>query len=256
MKISSSDNIKIKNLKKLKQKKYREELGQFFVENLVIIKDALSAGYKPISIFATEQFALKNKKELERIIQESKLNDWFEISEKINKSFSDLENPSGICVVYKIPMKSKLLFDKSTLYLNSIGDPGNLGTIFRSAVAFGFNNIILDETCADEYNYKTINASKDAIFKVNINHDKNLKLLRDVKNKMPIVSTRMKGAKNIDTLNKYKKFCLVLGDESRGVDKNIETLADEFVKINIRPEIESLNVAMATAIILHSIYNK
>ncbi len=256
MKISSPDNLKIKNLKKLKQKKYRQELGQFFVENLVIINDALSAGYKPISIFATEQFSLKNKKKLERIIQESKLSDWFEISDKINKSFSDLENPSGICVVYKIPVESKLFLDKSILYLNSIGDPGNLGAILRSAVAFGFKNIILDETCADEYNFKTINASKDAIFKVNINHDKNLTFLKQIKSKMPIVSTKMSGGKNIDVLNKHKKFCLVLGDESRGVDKNIEKIADEFVKINISSDIESLNVASATAIILHSIYNK
>ena len=256
MVISSADNSKIENLKKLKLKKYREELGEFLVENLVIINDALKAGYRPISIFASEEFAKKNKVVLENITRESKLNDWFEISDKINKSFSNLENPSGLGAVYKNIEPKNLVFDKSLLYLNSIGDPGNLGTIFRSAVAFGVKNIILDETCVDQYNYKTINAAKDAIFKINIYHDKNLKLLKEIKEKMPIISTKIDGPKNINILNKHKKFCLVIGDESRGVDKNIEKLADEFLKINISGDIESLNVAMATAIILHNVYNK
>ncbi|MDO8669311.1 MAG: RNA methyltransferase [Candidatus Buchananbacteria bacterium] len=256
MKISSPDNLKIKNLKKLKQKKYREKSGEFFVENLTIIKDALKSGYRPTAVFASEEFALKNKKELEMIIKSAKLPDWLEVSDKINKSFSNLENPSGICAVYKTLPASELSFDNSILYLNSIGDPGNLGTILRSALAFDFKNIILDETCADAYNFKTINAAKDAIFKINLYHDENLQLLKKIKSKMPIISTSLNKSKDINILKKYPKICLVLGDESNGVDKKIENLADESVKINISSEIESLNVASAAAIILHSFYNK
>ena len=77
-----------------------------------------------------------------------------------------------------------------------------------------------------------------------------------MKGQLPIVSTIMNKADNINDLNKLKNFCLVLGDESRGVDKNIEKIADKFIKINISPDIESLNVASAAAIILHSVYNK
>lgn len=256
MKIVSSDNAKIKHLKKLKQKKYRQEFGQFLVENLVIIGDGLSADYKPISLFATAEFIAKNKKDWDDIIKLSGLNDYFEISSQINKSFSNLENPSGVGAVYKITPTAKLSLDKPILYLNSLGDPGNLGAIFRSALAFGFKNIVLDETCADAYNYKTISAAKDAIFKVNIYEDKKLDLLKQIKAKMPIISTRMDLAKNIEILKKYENFCLVLGDESRGVDKDIEKMADEFIKINISPAIESLNVAAAAAIIMHYIYNE
>lgn len=256
MKITSPDNLKIKNLKKLQAKKYRKEFGEFVVENLVIISDGLKAGHKPISLFASEDFSEKNREALEKLASQSHLNDWFEISEKINKSFSSLEHPSGICAVYKIIEPKKINFNQSILYLNSIGDPGNLGTIIRSAVAYGFKEIVLDETCADEYNYKTINAAKDAIFKVNINHDKDFKILAAIKNQMPIISTRIKQAKDIDILKKYKKLCLVVGDESKGVDEKIENLAEEFIKINISADIESLNVATATAIILNSIYNK
>ncbi len=254
--ISSPDNIKIKHLKKLQLKKYRVELGEFFVENLVIILDALKAGYKPISLFVSEEFMAKNRDTIENIISKSNLNDWFEISERINKSFSNLDNPSGICAVYQKIGVKPLSFDEPIIYLNSIGDPGNLGTIMRSAVAFGFHNLILDETCVDEYNFKTINAAKDAFFKINIFHDKNLEILKEIKNYLPIISTKMTDGNNITSLKKFDNFCLVLGDESRGVDEKIETLADNFIKINITKDIESLNVASATAIILHSIYNK
>ena len=256
MEITSPANLKIKNLKKLQQKKYRQEFGEFLVENLIIIRDGLKAGYRPTAIFATPQFITKNKSEFNRIIKTSGLRDYFTISEKINKLFSNLETPMGIAATYKIPKEIKLSFDQSILYLNSIGDPGNLGAIFRSALAFGFKNIILDETCADPYNFKAISAAKDAIFKVNVSYDSDLKILKQIKGNLPIISTRMTSAKNIETLRKYKNLCLVLGDESRGVDKNIEKLADEFVKINISNEIESLNVAVAAAVILHYVYNK
>ncbi|NCN07409.1 RNA methyltransferase [Candidatus Falkowbacteria bacterium] len=254
--ISSDDNAKIKHLKKLQLKKYREEFGEFLVENLVIIQDALAAGYKPISLFVSDEFLIKNREVVTAIANQSNLSDWFEINLKINKSFSNLDHPAGICAVYKKPTLKPISYDQSILYLNSIGDPGNLGTIFRSAVAFGFKDIILDETCVDVYNFKTIAAAKDTIFKININYDKNFTLLNKMKGQLPIVSTIMNKADNINDLNKLKNFCLVLGDESRGVDKNIEKIADKFIKINISPDIESLNVASAAAIILHSVYNK
>ena len=256
MEITSPDNLKIKNLKKLQQKKYRQAFGEFLVENLIIIRDGLKAGYRPTAVFATPQFIAKNKSEFNRIIKASGLKDYFTISEKINKLFSNLETPMGIAAIYKIPKETKLSFDQSILYLNSIGDPGNLGTILRSALAFGFKNIILDETCADPYNYKAVGAAKDAILKVNVSYDRDLKILKQIKGHLPIISTRMERAKNINQLKKYKNLCLVLGDESQGVDKKIEKLADEFVRINISSEIESLNVATAAAIILHYVYNK
>src|SRR3989338_917619 len=256
MKIASPDNSKIKNLKKLKQKKYRKNFGEFLVENLVIISDALKAGYKPMAIFATSNFSAKNRTELEKIIKQSDLNDYWEISDKINKSFSNLEIPSGLTAVYKLPAEKELLFDQSILYLNNISDPGNLGAIFRSAVAFNHSHIILDETCADAYNYKTINAAKDAIFKINIIYDDNLRLLKQLKCQLPIISTATVGAQGLDILKKTNKRCLVFGSESRGVAEKIRQLADSSVKIKMSREMESLNVASAAAIILHYIYNQ
>jgi RNA methyltransferase, TrmH family len=253
--ITSKDNEKIKHLKKLGAKKYREEFGEFLVENFTIIKDATLAGVKPLAIFATSEFVEKNELELEGIILDTKVESYFEIDNKINKQFSNLKNPSGICAVYEIKEGRKLETDKHIVYLNSIGDPGNLGTILRSAIAFDLKTIVLDETCADPYNYKSINSAKDAIFKVDIIFDENLEILKKIKKEMKIVSTKMDGDKDISKLDSKKPFCIVLGDESRGVDDDITKLSDEFVKIKISKDIESLNVASAGAIIFYSIYS-
>ena len=254
--ISSKDNSKIKNLKKLKQKKYRESMGKFFVENLVIISDALTAGFKFDYIFLTKDFILKNKEAVKKILDKCGDDQVFIITSEVNKSFSNLENPSGVCALYSKSDNGDIDINEPIVYLNSIGDPGNLGTILRSALAFGLKNIVLDETCADLYNHKTINAAKDSIFKLNILEDENLEILKNIKQEMPIISTQLEKSKDLNILDKLEKFCIVLGDESNGVDKKIQKLEDQFVKIKMSKDIESLNVASAAAIIFYKIYNK
>lgn len=253
--ITGKDNQKIKHLKKLSSKKYREEFGEFTVENFTIIKDGATAGFKPISVFATASFVEKHESELTDILKKTDNKFYFEIDERINKQFSNLKTPPGICAVYELPEKGSFKTDKHIAYLNSIGDTGNMGTILRSALAFNIETVVLDETCADPYNYKCINAAKDAIFKIRIVQDKDMKILQKIKKNMKIVSTRVFEAKNIDDFDIAKPFCMVLGDESRGVSDKIQNMSDEFVKIKMNPEIESLNVASVAAIIFNKIYS-
>ena len=249
MKITSKDNEKIKHLKKLSQKKHREEAGEFVVENLKIISDALKSGIVFESLFITETFQKNNSEKLKDILKRA--GDYFVIDEKINKSFSSLDTPSGICAVYKIK-KRDIDFSDKIVYLNNISDPGNLGTILRTALAFGFKNIVLDEFCVDIYNPKTIQASKDAIFKLNIASDENMRILGEIKAKMPIISTRMENATDLREYKAKKKYCLVLGSEAHGVSAEIQKLTDEFVKINISQDMESLNVAVASGIVFYA----
>jgi len=248
--IESKDNKKIKHLRKLNNKKYRDEYSEFLVENWTTIKDAFQDGYKFKQIFITNEFLEKNKPEIEKMLVE----ETYLINERINESFSNLKTASGICAVYD-KLDNKINLKKSIIYLNAISDPGNLGTILRSALAFNFKNIILDENCVDLYNYKVINASKDAVFKLNIEIDKNLKILKQIKDKIKIFSTRLEKSNGLDILKKEKIFCLVLGNESHGVSKEIQKLSDAFIKINMEDEIESLNVSSVAAIIFHQIYN-
>lgn len=248
--IKSKDNEKIKILKKLGQKKYRDQLAVFLVENLSIIYDALRAGIVFESLFVTEGFIKKNKEKFDFILKNAK--EYYLIDEKINKSFSGLETPSGICAIYKKQGRESD-FTKPIIYLNGIGDPGNLGTILRSALAFNLKNIVIDEKCADIYNFKTVNSAKDAIFKLNIVFDKNREILKEIKKKMLIFSTEVKNGKEIKDIKNKKLFCLVLGSEAHGVDKEILEMSDDFITIKTSGEIESLNVASAAAIIFSSL---
>ena len=251
LEIKSKDNSKIKYLRKLNQKKYRDEYSEFLVENFVTIKDAFCSSFKAKQFFVTEEFYEKNKAEIKKMsVEETYL-----IDQRINESFSDLKTASGVCVVYD-KLDSKIDFKKTIIYLNAINDPGNLGTILRSALAFDLKNVVLDEKCVDLYNSKVINAAKDAIFKLNIEIDKNLGLLRLIKKKMKVFSTRLEKSNGLELFKKEDIFCLVLGSESHGVDQKIQNLSDNFVKINMGKEIESLNVSGAAAIIFNQIYNK
>ncbi len=253
LEITSKNNLKIKFLRQLGQKKYRDESGKFLVENAVIIQDALKAGIIFDAIFFTKDFIDKNKEKFEFIIEKGGVSEYCLIDEKINKSFSALDTAPGIAAVYFKPER-KIDCAKPIIYLNAINDPGNLGTIFRSALAFGLKNIVVDERSADVYNPKTINAAKDAIFKLNIALDKDLKILKEIKKKMPVFSTRLEKSEGLEILKKEKLFCIVLGSESHGVDEAIQSMSDNFIRIPMSKEIESLNVAASAAIVFWEIF--
>ncbi|MDP3900070.1 MAG: RNA methyltransferase [bacterium] len=251
--ISSASNEKIKLLKKLQKKSVRDETGQFVVENLVIIHDAVTAGFKPTSLFVTQAMMNSTDKKLQLILKNC--NDIFLINEKVNKSFSTLTTPAGLAAIFTKPT-SEIIFDKHIVYCNAISDPGNLGAILRTAVAFAIKNIVVDENCADVYNPKTISAAKDAIFKVNIAHDTNLTIFKKIKNSLPIYATDTAGKTNFKTVITGKPFCLVLGNEANGVSKNILKQADALISINMSDNIESLNVAVSAGIIMQAIWER
>lgn len=261
--IASKNNAKIKTLRLLGQKKYRDENGKFLVENAVIIRDAAKAGIVFDAIFATKNFIENDKEMFNLIVHNTKSSECYLIDEKINKSFSSLDTAPGIAAVYSKP-KSKIDFAGPIIYLNAINNPGNVGAILRSALAFGLKNIVIDEHSADVYNPKTINAAKDAIFKLNIEFDKNREFLINLKrmsirsglaSSWPIFSTQLEKSGGLDILKNQKLFCVILGSESHGVDKEIREISDDFIRIPISKEVESLNVAASAAIIFYEIYS-
>lgn len=258
-KICSLNNPQIKRLKKLKSKKYRQEFKLFFVENLVIISDALKSGYDFESLFITADFAQKNREALKFLQENSKAENFFEIDLIINKSFSSLETPSGIVAIYKSREARECKKEKNSrsVYLNGINDPGNLGTIMRTALAFGFKTFVLDETCADIYNPKTISAAKDSIFKLNFIFDNNRAWLEKeiVGNKISLYVADAQGGLDLNSLKADKSFCLAFGSESQGLSKELLNLANKRIKIDISSEIESLNVAIAAGIFFYKLGN-
>lgn len=245
--ITSSANSKIKDLKSLTLKKYRQETGKFFVENFTIIKDALAGSHDFETLFITEDFINKYPDKFSYLEDNSQAS-YYVIDEKVNKHFSQLDTPSGIVAVYQIIEEQKLEAG-SVIYLNGISDPGNLGTIMRSALAFGFKNLVLDSYCVDIYNSKVISASKDAIFKLNIITDEDGSWLQS--NNLPMYVTSSHDGVNLSEFESAPEFCLVLGGESHGVSEDIIEMADSKIKIEMSDEIESLNVAIAAALLLY-----
>jgi len=257
IKIESKDNEKIKTLKKLGVKKYRNKLNKFLVENLTIVYDALKNGNQPESLFITKSFFDNKSLKMQFILDNINIESIFLISEEVNKSFSKLKTPSGIVAIYIKEKEVKLSLDKEILYLNGINNPGNLGTILRSAVAFGINEVVIDESCADLYNSKTIQSAKDAPFKLNIVFDKKQKILKEINEKMDIFITAIDGGKDASGLFKNKnKFCVVFGSESHGVNEAVRRISNKVVNIRSNSDMESLNVAVSAGIILYEIYNK
>jgi len=251
--ITSKQNSQIKTLKKLALVKHRESLGKFAVENLTIIYDAFLAGHSFVELFVTQEFIDKHRSEFE-YLQTNLTAKFYLITEEVNKSFSQLITAPGLTAVYNI-QPSLIDLKRSVIYLNSISDPGNLGTILRTALAFDFKNIVLDKKCVDVYNSKTIQAAKDAIFKLNILVDEQGDWLMENKDNFSIYTTSSHQGKNLSKFKPAGNFCLVLGSESHGVDQKIVDLAKEQIRIEMTGQLESLNVATATAILLYSFRN-
>lgn len=251
-KISSKDNENIKFLKKLKQKKHRDKNCKFFIENLVIIYDALKSGFKFESLFLTKNLVELGNEKIKYILDNT--NKYFLIDENVNSFFSDLDTPSGVCAIYN-KNDIHIHTSKRILYLNAISDPGNLGTILRTALAFGFYDIVVDEKCADLYNTKTISAARDSIFKLRIEKDNNQSIFKKIKSKMKIYASNVQKGSSVRMIENVDKFCLVFGNESNGVSKEILEQADAFIKIKMSRGIESINVSVAAGIILHEVEN-
>lgn len=247
--ITSRQNNQIKELKKLSLKKYRLETGHFLVENFTIIKDALDAGQDFEMLFITQDY-IDHYPDKFQYLEDNSQASYYVIDENVNQVFSTLDTPSGIAAVYSMAVKD-ILPSLPVIYLDNVKDPGNLGSIMRSALAFGFKNLVLGEGCVDVYNPKTIAAAKDTIFKLNVLEDDDGSWLQN--NTRPIYVTSSHEGVNLQDLKSSDNFCLVLGSESHGVAEELIAKADQKIKIEMSGEVESLNVAIAGAIILYKL---
>lgn len=232
--ITSRTNPKIVFASKLKSKSGIDEFQQFLVEGRKSIELALKTG------LVKEIFTLK-KLDIDDSIPQYLVNE--SIIEKI--SFS--KNPEGVvAVVETLPNVKPKKFNK-VVYLDNVQDPGNMGTIIRTALAFNYDAIILSDDCVSIYNSKVVAASKGAIFLIPILHGS----LDDFKkDHVVITSTLNDKSISLESLKNDKPFILVLGNEAHGVREEIVSQSDIFVKIPI-DNIDSLNVAIAGAILIH-----
>lgn len=236
---TSTDNKKIKELKKLNIKKYRDQSNSFLVEGEHLVLEAYKKGL-------LEELFLEENTKLDLDVKTSYL------SRNVIKFISELDNPSIIIGLCK-KVEEKEIGNK-VLVLDDIQDPGNFGTIIRSAVAFNIDTIVVSNNTVDLYNSKVIRASQGMLFNINIiRRDLNVFVPELKKEGYQIYATKVNGGKSLKTIEKMKKFAIIMGNEGAGVSDNLMNLADEYLYIDMNSNCESLNVAVATSIILYEL---
>jgi len=232
MEITSVNNQLIKDMSKLHQKKYRDELGLFLIEGYHLYEEALKMDVIK-TVFTTDD-----------IIQGHNV---IHVSQSVLEKLTKTNNPPKIvCVCHKI--KREKVYDR-VLILEGIQDPGNLGTLLRSALAFGFKTVILDNT-VDIYNPKVIRSTQGAMFKLNFIEMNTLDFMilhRDFE----YLGTSLKG-ENITSIKVSKKVAVILGNEGNGLSLDVLKKSTKNITIEIN-EVESLNVGVAGSIIMYHI---
>ncbi len=263
--ISSKDNEQIKYIKKLKEKKYRDETNQYIVEGIKLVKEAIEekADIKMIVICEDcEDDKLKDKPNThieQSLLYEIAKYECIYVTQKIFNLISEVQTPQGILAIVSKEKNSENIdyTQDIILALDGIQDPGNLGTILRTADSADLKQIIISTNTADPYNPKVVRSTMGAIFRINIIRVENLeKTLQEVKkHKFEVVATSLDTNDSIYDIN-YDKKVIVIGNEANGVSKEIQDLADKKVKIPMLGKTESLNASVATGIMIYEYVRK
>ena len=231
--IESPNNPKIVEYAKLNNKKYRDLENLFIIEGEHLVEEAIKAGC------IKEIFSIDERENATQV------------SERVMSKLSGLDTPPKVLAIcHKLKEQS---ISGNILILDDIQDPGNLGTIIRSALAFGIKDIVCSLNTVDLYNNKTIRATEGMIFKINYLKRDLIPFIKDLKD-YEIITTDVNNGTNLKDLKIDNKFALIMGNEGNGVRDEIASLANHKVNIRINNECESLNVGVASSIILYELY--
>lgn len=240
MLITSRDNGRIKHLRKLLDKKTSMNEGLFVIEGENLVEEAI-----------------KNNLLVELYILDGVENRFdFEcnyVTSDVMNSISSLSSTSRIVGVSKYINKNKL--GKRLVLLDDIQDPGNAGTIIRSAVAFGIDTIVFSKKSVSPYNDKVLRSTGGMIYNTNIVISDLESIIKELKQKnIKVIGTSLKSSISLENVTKTSNYAIVLGNEGNGVSNNILDLCDEIVRIDMNESCESLNVGVSAGIILYHMY--
>lgn len=251
--ITSKDNEIVKSIKKLKDKKYRDEAGLYVIEGIKMLEEAIEEKVKIKKIVICEE-CLKAGDLEQKILYEIAKYNCIYVNAKVFNFLTDVVAPQGILAVIEKPSKdAQIDYNQDIiLVLDGIQDPGNLGTILRTADSVNLKQIIVTKNTADAYNPKVVRSTMGAILRIKIIETDNLvKTLKDIKkNKFKIISTSLDTSHSIYDID-YNKKVIVIGNEANGVSKEIQEFSDSKVKIPMLGKTESLNASVATGIMLY-----
>lgn len=242
MHITSINNEYIKEISKLNEKKYRDKSNKYLIEGLHLVTEALK--YDIIdTIIIREDFSYET--DIKHII----------VSNEVMKKLSDNPSiPKIMAIVYK---KENTISGNKILLLDRLQDPGNLGTIIRSAVAFNFDTIILSNDTVDLYNSKVLRSTQGMLFNINILRQDLTNVINELKNNnYTIYGTKVDNGNDVKEINKINKFALIIGNEGTGISDNILKQCDKYLYIKMNNNCESLNAGVAASILMYEMGNK
>lgn len=256
--ITSRNNDLIKEITKLSDKKHRESSKRFAFEGRKLFEEAIKEGLPLEAVLITDE----NLSEFEGKEYPFKV---ISVTKEVYEKISYEKSPEGIFCVSKALDKLHILYiiyngrvsNAPTLILDGIRDPGNLGTILRTASAFGYGNVIMSEDCADVYNPKTVRASMGAVFRQSTSRVKELSATVNAlrENGFKVYSAALdNSAVSVKNIVANASVAFIIGNEGNGIRKDVIDSSDGTVIIPMESGTESLNAASAATILLWEQY--
>lgn len=240
MLITSKDNNRIKEVRKLLNKKYSLQKGLFVIEGENLVEEAIKNDLL-VELFVLDGYSCNYEFNYDTVTLD------------VMKSMSDLKSTPRLLGVSKIKNNNKI--GNKILILDGIQDPGNAGTIIRNSVAFDIDTIIFSNDSVSPYNEKVLRSTGGMIFNTNILIGNIEELIKEIKDKnIKVIGTSLKSSISLEKLEKNDEFAIIFGNEGNGVKEDILNLCDKIVRIDMNPKCESLNVGVSSAIILYYLY--
>jgi len=261
--IESMDNPKIKEVRSLHKKKFRTSLGKYFVEGKRIVEEAITHDANIERIIITSTYPWD--KEFPKATVDSRMKniEILTVTEKVFRSIAKTESPQGIlAIIHKQENHIEKALEKLPknpfiVTLESVQDPGNMGTIIRTAEAAGVDLIIITENSTDPYGDKALRSSMGAIFHIPIIEVEGLDWVNQLKElKVRLIATDLSASKSYEELDYHGGVTLIIGNEGNGVSKELLDLCDEKTIIPIYGCIESLNASIASGILIYKAREK
>ena len=251
--ISSKDNELIKHIKKLKDKKYRDENNEYIVEGVKLIEEAVQEKARIKKIIVCEDTTRTYEIPTHVMLEIAKYECVY-VTDKIFSAITQVTNPQGVmAIIEKNAENQQIDYTQDIIIaLDNVQDPGNLGTILRTVDSIGLNQIIVSKDTVDAFNSKVVRSTMGAIFRVKIIEVENLiQTIKEMrKHHFKLLVTSLQTENSIYDIEFNKKI-IVIGNESNGVSKEIQDMADEKAKIPMLGKTESLNASVAAGIVMY-----
>ncbi len=254
--ISSTSNAQIKEIEKLQRKpKIRKETKTFVVEGKKMVEEARE---RIVKVYISERYYEEGGLTTEL----ATMHEYEVVTDKVFKEISDTMTPQGILAIVKMPeytLEELLLNTKPNfILLEDLRDPGNLGTIMRTAEGAGVTGVILSKDCVDLFNPKVVRATMGSIFRIPFvyvdDFEETLSFLQ--KRGVILYATHLKGVNDYDREN-YADACgIIIGNEANGITQETANRADCLVKIPMEGKVESLNAAIASGLMMYEVYRQ